>query len=183
MAKVNDKMVKKVAEMIRLLPSKDLKTLEFIEPEKFPAVGGPGVLNYFFAVTMQDYGFWMGDDKGYVKPLYGGIDGKRLKGSDLLWTLSMKTYREQGPDFFCPTNLAKLEYDEFITKWLPEKYGFQDMITRWEMAVNSGKDIVSGESLAHVNLIRFTNSEPAPLASFLVLTSLLSGYDCDFLFK
>lgn len=183
MAKVNVEMVEKVARTIKNL-SLEVRALDFTEEDKFPAVGDPGVLDYFFAVTMHDYGFWLGDERGYVEPLYGEIDGKRLKGSDLLWTLSMRAYRESGSRFFNPNNLAKLQYVEFI-KWLPEGYGFQDTMTRYATTVEYGQH---GRSFNRLScrvetLMQVVNEYSEPLDAFLDITSTFPGYNQDTFFK
>ncbi len=183
MARVNVGMVEKVAETIKNL-SLEVRALDFTEEDKFPAVGDPGALDYFFAVTMHDYGFWIGDKKGYVKPLYGEVDGRRLKGSDLLWTLSMRAYREKGPEFFNPNKLAKLEYDEFI-KWLPEKYGFQDLADRYKMTVKYGQRFLSFQKLSQSleTLVQVVNEYVDSLGAFIDISNSIPGYDQDPLYK
>ncbi len=183
MAKVNQGMVERVALRIKELSLQGM-ALTFTEEDKFPPVGDPGALDYVFAVTMHDYGFWLGDEKGYVKPLYGEVGGKKLKGSDLLWTLSMKMYRERGPEFFNPNSLAKLQYEQFI-KWLPEEYGFQDMITRYGMTVEYGQDCRSFNKLSHrvETLTQVAHEYLDPLGFFLDVTATFPGYNKDPLFK
>ena len=147
MAWVNYSMVEKIAQKIKELPL-SATALTFTEEDKFPPVGDQGVLNYVFGVTMHDYGFWVGDGKGYVEPIYGEVGGKKLKGSDLLWTLSMKVYREKGPEFFNPNNIAKLQYEQFL-EWIPEEYRFQDMATRYGMTFEYGQHTRSWNRLSH----------------------------------
>lgn len=183
MAQVNRRMVEKAAGLIVSLPQKAMQALDFTEPDKFPAVGSPGALHYFFAVTMQDFGFWLGDAGGYVEPICGEIDGKKLKGSDLLWTLSMKAYRERGHEFFYPANLAQLGYDEFVAVWLPEKYGFQDMLARWQMAVGYGQYIIKSWPTFPADLTGTLNFGSGNLEMFSALTGLMPGYDRDPLMK
>ena len=180
MARVNVEMVKKVAATIKNL-SLEVRALDFTEEDKFPAVGDPGALDYFFAVTMHDYGFWIGDERGYVNPLSGVIDQKILKGSDLLWTLSMKIYRESGPEFFNPRNLAELELKDFC-RWIPEKYGFQDIVTRHNMTVEYGKYCVH-KNINTKHLVTIANYSESSLQSFIRLTSSMPGYNKDDLFK
>lgn len=183
MARVNVDMVGKVAAAIKNL-SLEVLVLDFTEEDKFPAVGDPGALNYFFAVTMHDYGFWLGDERGYVKPLYGKVGKKILKGSDLLWTLSMKIYKERGPEFFNPNNLAKLQYEEFI-KWLPEEYGFPNLMARYGMTVEYGQYSRSFYKLSHYveTLTQVVNEYNEPLDAFLSISPSIHGYDHDPLFK
>lgn len=182
MAEVNLEIVERVAQKIKELPLGDVRALDFTEEDKFPRVDDPDALEYFFVVTMQDYGFWIGDEKGYVEPLYGEVGGKKLKGSDLLWTLSMKIYREKGPKFFNRENLAKLEYYEFI-EWLPEKYGFQDLMTRYRMAVDYGNWDACSLGFPPGGIVRLVNGLGGPLTGFLGLTPSVPGYDKDPLLK
>lgn len=183
MARVNVEMVEKVAMTIKNL-SLEVRALDFTEEDKFPAVGDPGALNYFFAVTMHDYGFWLSDERGYLEPLYGKVDGKRLKGSDLLWTLSMKVYKEKGPEFFNPNNLANLEYTQFM-EWLPEEYGFSDLMIRHSMAVAYGQRLRSFNWLSRSTetLMQVVNEYSEPLDAFLDIISKFPGYNQDILFK
>ncbi len=181
MAEVNPEMVKKVAGKIKELSLTGVGALDFTEKDKFPSIGDLGALNYFFAVTMHDYGFWIGDEMGYVRPIYGVVNEKRLKGSDLLWTLSMKVYKENGPEFFNPDKLSELELDGFYF-WLPDEYGFQDIITRYNMAANYGKYCVRN-CLDPETLLDVVNHSTQPLKSFLDLTQMIPGYDKDVLLK
>ncbi len=183
MAKVNDQAVQRIALRIKELPLSGTAQT-FTEEDKFPSVGDPGVPDYLFAVTIHEFGSWISNERGYAGPLYGEVDGKRLKGSDLLWTLSMKMYQEMGGHFFNPLNLAKLSHDKFL-KWLPEKYQFYDMMTRYRMTVEYGQYARNYCNFSRYpyNLIRIANLSSNPLETFLKLTSLIPGYDKDTLLK
>lgn len=180
MAKVNMEMVEKVAQKLKTMPISGT-ALMFTESGQFPAVGDPRVLDYFFAGTMHDYGFFVGDKAGYVEPLYGEVEGARLKGSDLLWTLAIKVYRENGSQFFVPKNLAVLDFESFC-QWLPEKYMFQDLLTRWKMSTNYGLYCICC-SVDPATVVSIANHSTQPLRNFLNLTSTLPGYDQDVLLK
>ena len=75
----------RVAAMASLLSG-----LDRVEPfdftgDVFPGVGDPGALDFFFAATLQQFGFWSTSDGHYGRPTYATIDGTRYKGSDYLW--------------------------------------------------------------------------------------------------
>lgn len=186
MARVNMAMVEKVAWKVRELPISGT-ALTFTDKGKaeeipmYPPASDPWALDYFFATVMQDYGFWLGDDKGYVEPLYGEVGGKRLKGADLLWALSMRVYRERGPEFFRPEDLAVLDLESFY-QWLPEEYKFQDLLTRWKMTLSYGTHCMIN-SVETSTLMSVVNHSTHPLWNFLKLTSALPGYDRDPLLK
>ena len=183
MAKINHEMVEKVARKIKELPLDGVRALDFTEGDKFPPVGDPGALNYFFAVTMHDYGFWLGDKEGYIEPLYGEVDGKRLKGSDLLWTLSMNIYRAKGPEFFEPINLAVLRSGEFYS-WLSPSFGFQDIDIRHIMTLRYGTYFMSRYSpKSPEHILRSSNTQPNHLRSFLETTAGIDGYKKDPFYK
>jgi len=183
MARVNHKMVQKVAQKLKELPLGDVRALDFTEEDKFPSVGDPGALNYFFAVTLHDYGFWIGDERGYVEPLYGLVDGKRLKGSDLLWTLSMQIYKERGVRFFDPASLAVIKSVDF-NNWLPKNKGFQDHSLRHEMVLLYGiYFMLSQNSELPRNILFESNQGSKPLEIFLMKTARVAGYNGDPLLK
>lgn len=180
MARVNTAMVEKIAQKIRELPIGGT-ALTFTEGNTYPPPNDPGALDYFFATVMHDYGFWIGDENGYVKPLYGEVEGRRLKGADLLWTLSMRVYREKGTEFFKPENLAWLSFPSFCV-WLPEEFEFQDKINRYRMAVDYGQYCILN-SADPATIVSIANHSTQPLRSFLNFTSTLPGYDKDLLLK
>lgn len=183
MAGVNFEMVEKVSAKIKSLPLDGVKALDFTEEDKFPLVGDPGALNYIFAVTMHDYGFWLGNERGYVEPLYGEVDGKRLKGSDLLWTLSMKIYKERGPGFFDPVTLAVIRSDDFYS-WFQKSVGFQDINLRHKMTLLYGTYFMFSYNPELPNDILVTaNKSDKPLSAFLELTGEIDGYNKDSIFK
>jgi len=182
MARINSEMVKKVAATIKNL-SLEVRALDFMEEDKFPTVGDPGALDYFFAVTMHDYGFWVGDKRGYVEPLYGEVDGKRLKGSNLLWTLSMKVYREKGPEFFDQVNLAVLRSSDFDS-WLSRDISLQDHSLRHKMVLLYGTYfMLSQNPKSPQDILLESNQSKKPLETFLREISKIPGYDEDPLFK
>ncbi len=98
---INESQIAKVAKILKDLPEsgsglnfysyiKDGK--EIFDSEKFPSLNHPQAINFFFFTVMHDYGFWYGDEKGYYAPLYGIIDDKKVKGSDLLWMAFRKLF-------------------------------------------------------------------------------------------
>ncbi|OGN05272.1 MAG: hypothetical protein A3B99_01770 [Candidatus Yanofskybacteria bacterium RIFCSPHIGHO2_02_FULL_44_12b] len=191
LARINQKQIERFAAKVRSIDTSRAKlnfysyhkdNQEVVESDKYPPLNAPGVINFFFAVTMQNYGFWIGDIGGYVEPLVKEIDGKVLKGSDLLSVLSMKVYREKGPEFFDPQNLAKLSFLDFCA-WFPENAGFQDLTIRHQMAVDYGKFMSRFTDSPVESLVSFANSQKRPLSFFLRQTKNLPGYDKDELAK
>lgn len=177
---VNKHRVARVAERIRNLPAAQTAPLTFTGP-LYPDPGQPGVLEYFFATTMQNYGFWIGDERGYIRPLDGVVGDKKLKGSDLMWTLSKRVYDEVGPQFFFPDQLYSMDPNAFDA-WLPRKYDFQERSKRYFMAVEFGKHCLAC-SVDCQTILDVCNKSTQPLGSFIRLTSRMPGYDRDRLLK
>ena len=51
----------------------------------FPERDDPRAMEVFALATLHQFGFWTGDDDGYVGPMWATADGKRFKGSDFVW--------------------------------------------------------------------------------------------------
>ncbi len=122
MVKINEEQIIKAAKLLKELPErgnglnfysyvKDGK--EIVDPEKYPPLNHPQAINFFFFAVMQDFGFWYGDDKGYLEPLHGEMCGKRIKGSDLLWNACIRTLFYRDAAAFEPFNLAKISPQKF----------------------------------------------------------------------
>ena len=51
----------------------------------FPERDDPRAMEILALATLHQFGFWTGDDDGYVGPMWAEADGKRFKGSDFVW--------------------------------------------------------------------------------------------------
>lgn len=163
---------------------------EVIEDTKQPPLNHPATIDFLFAVIMQDYGFWLGSDNiasstgehaanGYITPLWAMAGGKRLKGSDFLWTVSMGVLKV-WEDFFCPQNLAIADNDT-IEWWLADDAGrvpFPDFSQRASLARDYGRDMMRNHLSAR-NIVGEANKSAQPLKKFLQSISHLPGYQGD----
>jgi len=73
----------------------------------FPPIGHPRAVDFFFAVTLHQYGFWSDDGTRYLEPYYGMLDGIRRKGAEFMFRAFWKT-AETDPDFLLPDRQASL---------------------------------------------------------------------------
>jgi len=73
----------------------------------FPPVGHPRAVDFFFAVTLHQYGFWSDDGTRYLEPFYGVLDGIRRKGAEFMFRAFWKT-AEADTDFLLPERQACL---------------------------------------------------------------------------
>lgn len=117
MADINIAQINTVASFLKHLPdsghglnfySFGSGDKEIIAFDMYPVLNDPQAVNFFFFVCLHQYGFWHGDEQGYVEPLFGLIDGKKAKGSDLLWKAAKKAL-DKNPIVFEPEQLASID--------------------------------------------------------------------------
>src|SRR3989344_1579563 len=101
LARINQKQIERFAAKVRSIDTSRAKlnfysyhkdNQEVVESDKYPPLNAPGVINFFFAVTMQNYGFWIGDIGGDVEPVGKQNRGQGLKRPQLLYVLSVKVF-------------------------------------------------------------------------------------------
>ncbi|MEN9646472.1 MAG: hypothetical protein RL238_3141 [Actinomycetota bacterium] len=74
--------VRRLGALLRDLP--DLEGSPFVG-ELFPEVGHSAAIDWWFAATLQQYGFWYERDGRHAGPMIATIGGVDRKGSDYLW--------------------------------------------------------------------------------------------------
>lgn len=62
----------------------------------YPDEDGPGVLDFFFASTLQQFGFWSAEDDRYRQPMIARLGGRELKGSDFLFA-AYRRWMDEAP--------------------------------------------------------------------------------------
>ena len=100
--------VRKIAGQVSRYP--EVSAFPFIGPT-FPDVGDSHALEYFFAATLQQFGFWSERRNAYGLPLLAHLGGVARKGSDYLY----EAYRRRtqlDPVFCAPGSQANLERSE-----------------------------------------------------------------------
>ena len=85
----------------------DVRPFDFTGPT-YPDPGHPRALDFFFAATLQQFGFWTGRGGRYDAPMIATIDGLALKGSDYLWA-AYRRWLEEAPDELTPAGQAGTE--------------------------------------------------------------------------
>lgn len=192
MARINEKRIGRFAKILKQLPesgqglnfysyAKDGE--EVVDSGKFPPLNHPQAINFFFFVVMHDYGFWYGDEKGHYASLYGAIDGKKLKGSDLLWVACRK-FLYSDSVFFTPEYLKKITPQE-LAMIFSDHNGpiiWPDFETRFKMTRAFGEWFINKKTNPN-KLVASANSQKKSLLYFLDLLSCIPGYNRDYLKK
>ncbi len=194
MPAVNLEQVKKVAKLLKNLPDngnglnfysfqKDGR--EIVASDMYPPLNHPQAINFFFFVCMHQFGFWYGDEHGYMEPLFGTINGKNTKGSDLLWKASMRAL-EQDTECFEPKKLAVISPHDLARKILAddnEPVLFPDFETRFQLTRAYGRWFQERSSTNPLGLVQFSNCSKNPLGKFLEIMREVPGYNEDKLQK
>ncbi|MBI2669578.1 MAG: hypothetical protein HYX20_00295 [Candidatus Yanofskybacteria bacterium] len=194
MPEVNLEQIKKIAEFLKNLPEnggglnfysfqKDGK--QIVASDMYPPLNHPQAINFFFFTCMHQYGFWYGDKYGYIEPLFGTINGKKTKGSDLLWKAAMRAFN-QDAECFEPKKLAVVSPHDLARTILTDDNGtipFPDFETRFQLTRAYGLWFQEASSRNSQELVRFSNCSKNSLRKFLEIIREVPGYNKDKLQK
>jgi len=173
---INPQQVEKVSRVIRTMP--EAQPFDYAG-EKHPSVGHPHALNYFFAVTLQQFGFWDDDGIAYQRPMIAPLDGEQLKGSAYMAQAYFRKINKD-PEFFTPAVQANLNRHDLLdvmraddgTDPLPALALHLDLANRY------GRDMLA-LGLTPVTILEMVNAEAKPLTAFIRLLDKISGYKED----
>jgi sugar/nucleoside kinase (ribokinase family) len=174
--RVSDERVRQVAEGISTLP--EVSSFPFVSSE-LPPVGHPKTLDFFFAATLQQFGFWSERNHRYSQPMIAKIGGVELKGSDYLWS-AFKRQVEQDADFCSPERQANLSRGELMEVFRADN-GDDPMPAldlHLEKARYFGRDMLALGFTPQAVLQKALASDQ-PLQTFLVLLDRIGGYKED----
>lgn len=82
---------------------------EIVASDMYPPLHARWTLDFFPLVMAHNYGFWHGATE-YDGALYGTLDGRKTKGSDLLWKLFLRAF-EKDPGMLTGKNLRSMTLD------------------------------------------------------------------------
>nr|HPJ71935.1 hypothetical protein [bacterium] len=166
----------RTAAVLASLP--DLPSIDYCSG-LFPPEGDPTAPDYFFAVTLHQYGFWYDDGNKYTRPMYAVLEGEERKGSDFLFGAFARAARRE-PDFLLPRVQSRIT-DGRLAELLADDSGICPLpllSTHGRLARGYGADIVA-RGLRPGALLAAANSSPDPLKTFLDLAGSLTGYRED----
>jgi len=161
-----------------------VKGLEAAAPFDFtgdhlPPAGHPATLAYFFAVTLQQFGFWETAGGRYDRPMIAPLDGDMLKGSTYLYRAFLRPL-DDDPDFYSPERQANLTRDELLAV-LRADDGSDPMPAldlHLEMARAYGRDMLA-LGLTPRTLLERARPSAKPLMALLKALDHIGGYKED----
>lgn len=175
-AEVNVHQVQKVAELVAALP--EVTAYDFTGPG-LPPIGHPLALDWFFAGTLQQFGFWTTMDGKYHQPLIASMDGQTYKGSDYLWQGFMRPF-ETDPDFYTVERQANLTEADMLGLFRADD-GSDPMPAldlHLQQARQYGLDMLALDMTPRELLGKVQNSA-RPLKTFLEMLDHVGGYKED----
>ena len=183
--RVDAVQVQRLAQLIAQLP--EVQPFRFVG-DFFPYVDDPAALDWFFAVTLQQFGFWelsprlMGEGTGvraYSHPMIATLDGRSLKGSDYLFAAYRRMIDRDG-GFFRPDRQAATT-DAELAAVLRADDGSNPMPAfdlHVELAQAYGRDM-QALGWTPQSIIDTANASAQPRQAFLSLLDHVGGYKED----
>jgi sugar/nucleoside kinase (ribokinase family) len=147
--------------------------------DAFPERNHPGALDFFFSQTLQQFGFWIAEDRGYREPMIAVVGGMPRKGSDYLWYVYRRLL-EEDPDALTPSRqqfAARSELD-FWYRADDEGNPVPASELHLEVAHSYGSDMVELGTSPEAMLAQ-ANDDPRPVAALLGLLDHVGGYKED----
>jgi hypothetical protein len=173
---VNETQVKRVAQLIANLH--EVAPFPFTGSE-FPPVGNPATLDFFFATTLQQFGFWTIAQDRYDHPLIASIDGKKLKGSFYLFQSYLRSLADD-PEFYTPTRQANLISGDMLTMFRADDGSdpMPELELHLEQAQQYGRDMLA-LNLTPMDVVQQAHASTLPLKTFYELLDHIGGYKED----
>jgi sugar/nucleoside kinase (ribokinase family) len=175
-ARVDRQRIARIAPVLAALD--ELRAFPFIGPA-FPAREHPQALDFFFAATLQQFGFWVSEENRYARPMIATLGGRALKGSDFLWAAFLR-WLDQTPSELAPQGQARLSL-EALTRHLRAD-GNRTLLaaleTRVRLANSFGRDLLAMGTTPAAIVAR-ANRSPRPVAALLAALDHLGGYKED----
>jgi sugar/nucleoside kinase (ribokinase family) len=107
---INGKQAGRIARLVAGLD--DVEAFPFIGPG-LPTAGHPEAVEFFFAATLQQFGFWHERDGRFDRPMVARIGGTDLKGSAYLFAAFLRRLERDG-GFCSPARQADLSREVLL---------------------------------------------------------------------
>lgn len=170
---VDSTQVERIASLIASLPQ--MTGFDFTG-EGFPPERHPAALDFFFAATLQQFGFWSDDGARYVEPFIARLNGHSRKGSDYLFGVYRRLLLNDA-DLLTPARHAALTETEFAD-WYRDDDGDAGMPAldlHFDLARLYGRTM-QALGWAPRDIVQRANASEKPLQTFLQMLDHVGGY-------
>lgn len=195
MATIMFDQVVRVANLLKTLPETPGLNFysfgDYIANNMYPELNHPNAVEFFFFVCLHQHGFWYGNDRGYEGYLEGMINGKRRKGSDLLWEVCKRAL-DRDKNVFSPIKLFAISPEKLMQEIFCDDNGpipFPDIEKRFILTkkyadVFISHDISPKSLLNREEGVRWLATDTGNnLHDFIANLRRVSGFDKDPLHK
>lgn len=174
--RIDPERVAALAELIAGLD--ELDPFPFVG-EGLPEVGAPGALDFFFAATLQQFGFWTERDGRYDRPVIAELDGRVLKGSDYLWAAYLR-WLGAGPRGLTPAGQAELA-DAELARRMADDHGVMPLAEPglYAEAARAYGTTMSDLGWTPAGLVTVANTSSRPVSALLRALDHVGGYRED----
>ena len=179
-AQINEEQIQKISQMVSAL--EEVSPFNFIGPE-LPLVHDPKALDYFFAVTLQQFSFWTEQNNRYHQPLLAPLSGVMQKGAFYLFAAYSRQL-EFDADFFSPERQASLSRKELLDVFRSDD-GLDPMPAldlHLELAQRYGRDMLALH-LTPQTVLQKAQASATPLRTLISILDTIGGYKEDLLRK
>jgi hypothetical protein len=175
--RLDHERIARVANLIGSLH--EVIPFDFTGPE-FPPIDHPAAVDYFFAATLQQFGFWEATEGKYKTPMIASIGGVRSKGSDYLWRAFLRKLTSEQGAFYLPSHQAKMSRGEMLELFRDDDGSdpMPELDLHLEQAHTFGKDMLSLD-LTPQKIVDRANASEQPLKVFLEQLDHVGGYKED----
>lgn len=175
-ARVDRQRIARIAPVLRELS--DLRAFPFVGP-LLPPAGHPQALDFFFAATLQQFGFWVTEEDRYARPMIAPLAGQALKGSDFLWACFLR-WLEQAPAELKPEGQSRLTREDLAHRLRADDGSapLPSTDARLRLAHSFGRDLGAME-LTPAAILARANHSPRPVAALLAELDQIGGYKED----
>ena len=173
---INSQQVEKVAKIVKGMA--EAQPFDYAG-ERHPGVGDPHAVDYFFAVTLQQFGFWEDDGEVYQRPMIATLDGDQLKGSAYMAQAYFRKITTD-PEFYTPAVQANLKQDDLLAVMRSDDGGdpLPALTLHLDVANRYGRDMLA-LGLTPKMILEKANAEPKPLTAFIQMLDRIGGYKED----
>jgi ribokinase len=173
---VNPAQVQRIAAEIAALP--DITPFAFTGPD-LPPPDHAAALDYFFASSLQQFGFWTATDGHYERPLLARIDGAERKGAFYLFRAWLR-WLEDDPQLLSPAAQAELTEAQLLAVLRADDGSdpMPDLATHLALARSYGRDMLA-LGLTPQTAMQQINRSASPLRALLQLLDHIGGYKED----
>lgn len=168
--------IERVAALVATLP--EVADFDFAGPDH-PPVGDPATLDFFFASTLQQFGFWTTQNGRYHEPLIAPIQGQVRKGSSYLAQLYRRAM-EENPAFLTVAGQAAVSAEAFAAIYRDDagREVMPAIDLHWQLANRYGRDMMA-LGVTPERLVAEARGSKRPLQTFLTLLDKIGGYKED----